>query len=352
MEGASMALKNGKIGCAVVGYGPTFNFGWMHCKWISAVPDMRLLSICDRDPQRAALAREDWPNVDVSEDLDAVLARDDIDMVAVVTAHNTHAALVIKCLEAGKHTVVDKPMCITVAEATAMIEAGKRAGKTLGVFHNRRHDGNVRAMKAAIEEGLIGRVFDIELSACGYGRPGDAWRSRKEVSGGLMYDWGSHAIDWVLSMVPSPMAQITGFFFKLVWEEATNEDQTQAIVRFENGTVAKITQSNIDYAGKPLWRILGTEGAIVDTGAGSIEGYCKEIVGPPGGSFAIINGEGRREVPYMESDWVTHYMEMADHLLRGGPVPVSGEDGRRVITVLETAEKSSKEGRSLTPEYP
>jgi predicted dehydrogenase len=348
-----MAFRDGKIGCAVVGYGPTFNFGGMHCKWIEAVEDMRLLAICDRDPERAALARSEWPEtVDVSQDLDEVLARDDIDMVSVVTAHNTHARLVIKCLEAGKHTIVDKPMCITIPEATTMIEASHRAGKSLGIFHNRRHDGNVRAIKEAIEQGLLGQVFDIELSATGYWHPGgDAWRLRKEVSGGLMYDWGSHAIDWVLSMVPSQMAEITGFFYKLMWPEVTNEDQTQAIIRFENGTCAKITQSTLDYAGKPLWRILGTEGAIVDGGGGAIDGYCKEVSGPSGGTFTLINSEGRKEMPYKESDWVTHYRDVADHLLRGAKMPVSGEDGRRVITVLQTAERSSKEGRSLVPEY-
>ena len=119
-------------------------------------------------------------------------------------------------------------------------------------------------------------------------------------------------------MVPSGMAEITGFFHKLVWHEVTNEDHAQAVIRFENGTCAKITQSNIDYAGKPLWRILGTAGAIVDTGAGAIDGYCKNITGPSGGTFTLINAQGRRDVPYKESDWVTHYRDVADHLLRGG----------------------------------
>lgn len=346
-----MAFQDGKIGCAVVGYGPTYNFGQMHCQWIQAVSDMHLVAICDRDGERAALARKDWPGVDVAEDLDEILTRDDIDMVAVVTAHNTHARLVIQCLEAGKHVIVDKPMCIHIAEATSMIEASRRAGKSLGIFHNRRHDGNARAIKEALEQGLIGQVFDIELSGCGYGKPGDSWRTRKDVAGGLLYDWGSHAIDWVLSMVPSGMAEITGFFHKLVWHEVTNEDHAQAVIRFENGTCAKITQSNIDYAGKPLWRILGTAGAIVDTGAGAIDGYCKTITGPSGGAFTLINAQGRRDVPYKESDWVMHYRDVADHLLRGAKMPVSGQDGRRVITVLETAERSSREGRSIVPEF-
>jgi len=346
------AFQDRRIGCAIIGYGATFNFGWIHARWIQGVPGLRLLAICDKDPHRAAQASKDFPEVDVYRDLPQVLDREDIDLISVVTPHNTHARLAMECLKAGKHTIVEKPMCLNTAEATAMIEIAEEAGKSLAVFHNRRHDGNVRAIKEVIEKGLIGEVFDIQLSACGYGRPGEWWRSRKEVSGGLFYDWGSHAIDWVLSMVPCAIRQVVGFFHKLVWYDVSNEDQTRAIILFENGTVADITQSSIAYAGRPLWRILGTKGAIVDTGEDAIKGYCQELIGPPGGSFKLVTSSGERDVPYMESDWITYYADMASHLLRGTPIPVSGEEGRRVIGVLETAERSAKNGRSERPVYP
>ena len=339
------------IRIAVLGYGPTFNFGWMHAKWINAVPALSLVGICDADPERADAAKSDWHGTAVYTSLEEMLQCDDIDAVAVVTQHNTHRPLVIKCLKAGKHAVVEKPMCLTIEDAHAMVAAAEDAGKTLAVFHNRRHDGNVRAIRETIEQGLLGDVFHIELSACGYGRPGDAWRSDKGISGGLFYDWGSHAIDWVLSLVPSPMKQITGFYHKLLWDTVSNEDQTRAVILFENGTVADITQSSIAYAGKPLWRILGTKGAIIDSGDGAIVGYCHDLIGPSGGSFTLITERGEAQVPYRESDWVTYYHDFAAHLLDGAPVPVSAEAGRRVITVLRTTEESSRQGASLTPRY-
>ena len=83
----------------------------------------------------------------------------------------------------------------------------------------------------------------------------------------------------------------------------------------------------------------------------AIEGYIDKLIGPSGGSFKLISAEGERDVKYKESDWVTYYVDMADHLLRGAPIPVSGEDGRRVITVLETAEISSRNGHSEQPPY-
>ena len=58
-----------------------------------------------------------------------------------------------------------------------------------------------------------------------------------------------------------------------------------------------------------------------------------------------------QQLPYYESDWPTYWQELADHLLRGGPVPVSGEFGRRVIGVLETAERSSASGQTERVPY-
>ena len=352
-------MQNQPIGCAIVGYGPVFNWGWMHARWIGAVADLRLVAICDRDPVRAARASDDFPEIEVYTDLDELLRRDDVDLVAVVTPHNTHAAIALECLQAGKHVVLEKPMCLSVAEASAMVETASRVGRTLAVFHNRRHDGNVRAIREIIDQGTIGEVFHLEVAECryspGFDPDGSAppWRALKQVSGGTLYDWGAHAVDWILSMVPSPMTRVTGFFHKRVWHEVSNEDQTRALIHFENGCVAEVLRSQIAFIEKPyLWYILGTRGAILDTGRDAIKGYCHELNGPSGGSLRLRTADGEREVPYRESDWATYYADLADHLLRGAPVPVSGEDGRRVIAVLETAEISARTGRSEPVAFP
>ncbi|PIW20285.1 MAG: hypothetical protein COW34_02180 [Armatimonadetes bacterium CG17_big_fil_post_rev_8_21_14_2_50_66_6] len=94
-----------------------------------------------------------------------------------------------------------------------------------------------RALKEVVGSGQLGEVFHIEVTTWGYdggsycGRPDEPWRARKEVSGGALYDWGAHAIDWVLSLVPSRMTQVTGFFHKFR-EAPSNEDQTCALTAF------------------------------------------------------------------------------------------------------------------------
>jgi predicted dehydrogenase len=284
-----------------------------------------------------------------------MLAKADLDLVAVVTPHFTHAPITIECLAAGKHVVVDKAMCLSVAEADAMIAAAQTNRVTLAVFHARRRDGNFRAIKEVVRAGEIGDVFHIELSAGDYGRPRDWWYSRKALSGGAFYFWGPHAIDWVLDLVDAKVCGVNGFYHKLVWMDVGQEEQTRAILRFENGCIADVTWSHIAAVGKPLWRILGTRGGIIDSGVGGNKGYQEELEGPSGGSFEVVTiRDGKHDqwqVPYKSSDWLTYYGQMANHLLRGAPVPVSGEDGRRTIAVFEAAERSSRTGQTAAVAY-
>jgi predicted dehydrogenase len=238
------------VRCAVVGYGGAFNMGHAHANWVTEVPGLELTAIMDIDKTRKAVAEENFPQAQFYSSLSRMLEKAPVDLVIVVTPHNTHASVALKCLEAGKHVVLEKPMCITVKEATAMIEAAKKNKVMLTAFHNRRLDGDWMTMRDIIDKGLIGDIFWIEVYMGGFGRPGGWWRSDKKISGGALYDWGAHFVDWVLNLVPSKIENVTGFFYKLRWNNVTNEDHVEAIVRFKNGAGASIQQSSLARIGK------------------------------------------------------------------------------------------------------
>ena len=343
------------IGCAVIGYGPRHNFGWAHCAWIESTPELQLVAVCDLDPARTAAAKEAFPHIRTYNDVCKVWEDEEIQLVSIVTPHFTHCALTIEALQAGKHVVVEKAMSLTVAEATRMIEAAEHTGRMLAVHHNRRHDGNFRRIKEIVHTGQIGEVFHIELSAGNFAEFRHGWYSEKDKSGGAFFFWGPHAVDWVLNLIPHRVTGVNGFFHKLVWHDISNEDQVRAILRFANGAVADIIWSHIAAVGKPLWRILGTKGGILDSGVGGNLGYEKQIHGPVGGELTLVtitDGERReQQVPYLESDWDHYWQEIADHLLRGAPLPVSGYEGRRTIAILEAAEKSARSGQTESVEY-
>lgn len=333
-------MSERKIKCAVVGYGGAFNMGKAHAQWMNDTGRMITVAACDIDPARMQAAKIDFPNIQTYTDIDEMLAKSDAELVVIVTPHNTHAPLGLKAIEAGKHVVLEKPMCITTEEATKMIEAAKRKGTTLTTFHNRRHDGDFMMIKEIIEKGLIGEVFHIEAFIGGYSKPGSWWRSDKEISGGCMYDWGAHFVDWILNLIPSKIENVTGFFHKLVWHEVTNEDQTQAIIRFKNGAMADLQVSSIARLSKPKFRILGTKGAIIDEWKGTLR-LSTEIEGIPIDT----------DVKYKDSTWHEYYLNLAAHLLDGAPLEVTPESSRRVIAVIEAAEKSAKSGRAEPVPY-
>lgn len=346
---------NVPIGCAVIGYGPRHNFGWAHAAWIEATPELKLVAICDQSPERTAAARETFPQIRTYNTVAEVWADPEIELVSLVTPHFTHCPLTLEAFAAGKHVVVEKAMCLTVAEATAMVEAGRAAGRMLAVHHNRRFDGNFRRVREIVHSGELGEIFHIELAAGGFAEPQNGWYRDKATSGGGFYFWGPHAVDWVLDLIPHRIVGVNGFHHKLLWHSMTNEDQSRALIRFENGAVADVLWSTIAAVGKPLWRILGTKGGLLDSGAGGNVGYEKQIRGPVGGSLTKVTiNDGQRheeQVPYLESDWPAYWQGVADHLLRGTPVPVSGETGRRVIGVFEAAERSSASGQTETVPY-
>lgn len=334
-----MAARKKTVRCGIVGYGGAFDMGKHHGTDINAAGGLQTTAVCDLDARRLKAARADFPGIETFTSLGDML--DAVDLAVIVTPHNTHAPLALKCLNAGKHVVLEKPFCITLKQANAMIDAAEKRSLTLTCYHNRRHDGDFLAIMDIIRQGLIGEVFHVEAFMGGYRKPGKWWRSQKEISGGAFYDWGAHIVDWLLHICPYGVQSVSGYYHKLVWKGATNEDQVEAKVRFGNGASAGVQISSIAAAGKPRWRILGTKGAITD--------------GPDGHFKVVTQVKGRSaEItwPFQPSGWNKYYTNLADHLVRGKPLEVTPESARRVIMVLDLAGQSARKGRELPAPLP
>lgn len=330
------AKKEKEIRAAMIGYGGAFGMGKGHAQWVNGVEGMRTVAVADPDVSRLEVARAELPGIETYRSIDELLKKSDANLVVIITPHDSHAPLALKALKAGRHVVLEKPMCLTVAEATKLIEAAQAAKVTCTVFHNRRQDGDFLAIKETIEKGLIGEVFRIEAFRGGYGPPGKWWHSDKKISGGAMYDWGAHFVDWILHLKPAKIENVTGFFQKRQWMDVTNEDETEAIIRFEDGAVASLQISSLAAFGKPRWRILGTKGGILDERGDSFKLR-----------FWYEGMMAETQVKYKPTDWSNYYKNLAKHLLEGAPLEVTPESARRVIAVIEAAEKSSKSGQPV-----
>ena len=231
--------KPSDIKVGVIGYGGAFNMGRQHLKEMQAA-GMTPVAVAEVDPSRLAVAKTDFPGIETYSSVTAMLKGSPVDMVVIITPHNTHADLAIKCLNAGRHVVCEKPLAITTAEVDAMIKAAKKSGVMLSTYHNRHWDGRIRqAVELVKKRKLIGDVFRIECHMGGYSKPGDWWRTSRSISGGVLYDWGVHLLEYSLQLIDSPVGEVSGFAHEGFWAPQTrwkadaNEDEGFLVVRFK-----------------------------------------------------------------------------------------------------------------------
>ncbi len=337
---AGATLPATTVRCGLLGYGPAFNMGKGHASWIDATPGMQTVAMCDASSARVEAAKGELPGLQgYFTDLAEMLKMDALDLVVDILPHNLHYPTAMQCLQAGKHVVLEKPFCITVEQANTMIDLAHTQGQMLSLFHNRRWDGDYITIRDIIDRGLIGDVFHIECGQAGYNHPGFWWRSDKTVSGGVMYDWGAHFLDWILNMVPSPVTQVMGNFQKRVWHAVSNEDFGQAYIRFANGTTADYITSSISASSRPKWRINGTLGAIEQNWGDITLTTFANGIKQESTVKVTLPGYGATE----------YYRNVADHLLLGEELSVKPEQARRVIGVIEAAMESSGKGVSVPP---
>lgn len=331
-----------EITVGVIGYGGAFNMGKAHLSQM-AQAGMKPKAVAEIDPARLAVAETDFPGIETYASADAMLAASDVQLIAIITPHNTHAELATKCLKAGRHVVCEKPLAITTAECDAMIAAAKEAGVVLSTYHNRHWDGCILRAVEQIRAGrVIGDIVRIEAHMGGYAKPGDWWRTSKSISGGILYDWGVHLLEYSLQLLDGDMVEVSGFAKKGHWGPQTkwgadaNEDEGFAVVRFSGGQWLNLTVTTIDTKGKDgQLEITGTEGTYV------FDGRTWTLYAQKGGVKTVQSGIN----PPSEGE--KFYQNIADHLVKGERLVITPEWSRRPIHILDLACQSAAANRAM-----
>ena len=135
-----------KVG--VIGYGGAFNMGKWHMLEMQKA-GMTPVAVAELDKERRKVAVADFPGIKTFSTVAQMLKNSDVNLVTIITPHNTHAKLALQCLKAGRSVVSEKPLAITTAECDAMIAAAKANDLVLSTYHNRHWDGCIlEAMQA------------------------------------------------------------------------------------------------------------------------------------------------------------------------------------------------------------
>jgi len=234
------------IRVGVIGYGGAFNMGKGH---LNQMKDAGMIPAvaCDVDPERVKVAEQDFPGIQTYTDVGKMLKESDANLLVIITPHNTHAKLAIQCLNAGRHVVCEKPFAITTAECDKMIATARNKKLMLSTYHNRHWDGWIMSAMEKIKSGAIGDVMRVECHMGGYGKPGDWWRSSKSISGGILYDWGVHLLEYALQVIDSDISEVTGFAHNGFWGQENKVGQGfQRRRRIRRRQVQKRIMAHVD----------------------------------------------------------------------------------------------------------
>jgi predicted dehydrogenase len=337
--------KASDIRVGVIGYGGAFNMGRKHLQEMQSA-GMTPTAVCEIDPARLKVAESEFPGIETYDSVTKMLRKSDVNLITIITPHNTHAKLATQCLNAGKSVVCEKPLAITTAECDRMIAAAKKNEVILSTYHNRHWDGCILEALAQIGKGAIGEVYRIEAHMGAWGQPRDWWRTSKSISGGVLYDWGVHLLEYSLQIIQSDITEVSGYAktghwaAKTAWGKDTNEDEGFAVTRFANDAWMTLRISTLDSAPRDgQVEVFGTEGAYrFDQRTWKLVTHQKKATVTKTG--ANRSGEQWR-----------YYQNVADHLVKGKELVISGEWSRRPIHILDLANQSAKRGRAMKAKY-
>ena len=325
-------------GVGLTGYGAIAR---AHAASIAATPGLSLAGVCDISDERRKLAASEW-SVRTHARAEEMLEDPHVGLVVVGTPPSVHFDSVMAALRAGKHVVCEKPFAIRVEEVDRMIDAAAAGSRVLTVYQSRRWDPDYLALREVVRSGRIGQAFYMESFIGGYDHPCDFWHSDEAISGGMIYDWGSHYFDWILQLMPDTVRSISANAHKLVWHDVTNSDQVRVDLTFAGGAQATFLQSDIASVRKPKWYVLGTRGAVV--GEWQAEAVPADF---PARVKVFRPGDGGSHEELLQlspRDDNGFYRNLADHLAWDEQLAVTANEARRTVAVMETATQSIKRG--------
>jgi scyllo-inositol 2-dehydrogenase (NADP+) len=343
--GSRAPIGVGLIGCGLAGLA-------LHGPLIDAEKRLQLQVVACGHPERV---HRDFPTVQVVATPEALLEDSRVELVVVAAPNAVHHRLATLALQAGRHVVMEKPMAPRSSEADELIELAKRRGRLLSVFHQRRWDGDFLTVQRCIQAGLLGRVstyiarYDrFHLHSKG------GWREQDQPGSGVLWDLGAHLVDQTLCLFGMPASVLADVGAQR--SGALTDDYFHLVLGYGELRVILHAGSLIRAPG-PRFEVHGDLGSLVkygrdpqakaleDRGRPSDPGWGLE----PEDRYATLTTDlgglqisGR--LATAPGAYGTFYRQMAAAILGEGQVPVSPEDARDTVRILECALCSSREG--------
>lgn len=335
---------------AIIGYGLAGRF--FHAPLVAAAAGLELATVVTSSPERAAQATADHPGVRVLPGAAELWAAERPDLVIVATPNDVHASLAGEAIDRGVAVVVDKPLAVSVDEASDLVAQATRAGIMLTVFHNRRWDSDQLTLRRLLAEGALGEVMRYE-SRFERWRPDPdprGWRESHspDHGGGQLLDLGTHLIDQALRL----FGAVTHVYAEIDSRPGrASDDDVFLALRHGGGTISHLHAGAVTPAPGPRLRVQGTRAGFLVSGLDPQEAALRRGARPdmtPNWGLPeewergrLIAGERSVPVPAERGAWPRFYARVERALREGTPPPVDPCDAVAVLDVIAAARRSA-----------
>jgi len=336
----------------------------------AACEGVRLAAVASGRRENAEATAREFGIPFVASDWREVVAREDVQLVSIVTPPSTHAEMTLAALDAGKAVLCEKPMAMNSRETDEMRRRARETGLLAHIDHELRFLPARRLMREMIRRGDIGRVLHAKFYYRGdWGVAGQHrwnWWSEAEAGGGLLGAIGSHAVDTLHWLLSSRVSHVSATLSTHVAEKpdaegrprrVTTDDEANLLLHFADGDVtekatAVVAMSAVE-AGSPGHRVevFGTESALSTSGSGEL---LRARVG--GGEWRPVETqEAPLAAGMLDNEWSRGFTVFAREIisaLREGRAAVEGaatfDDGHSIQLVLDAARAAHEGGCRVT----
>ena len=318
------------------------------------VPDAEVVAVYTHDLKRAEAFAKEKGIPAFYDDADKLLKECEFDVADICLPNYLHRDICVEAANAGKHVIVEKPMCLSIEEADDMIEACRRNGKLLMYAEELCFAPKYERVRAIVNTGAVGNVYMLKQCEKHSG-PHSRWFYESDKSGGgVMMDMGCHAVAWFRWMLKGAVPVSVYGNFMHVFHDTDAEDHAVTQVEFEQdgrkilciGEDSWVKQGGM----QDCVEIYGEKGLCY---ADLFQGNSSQMYSLDGYDYASEKAGATNgwTFPVFEESFNQGYPQELSHFIdcvRTGKQPVvTGEDGKAVLEIIHAAYISAKEGRKV-----
>lgn len=349
------AKKKSPIRVAVLGQGRSGLD--IHCRYFkSAARKFEIVAISDLLRDRRKRAESEMGCATYADYRD-LLARDDLDLVVNALPSQLHPQGTIDSLNAGHHTVCEKPLAWSVAELDKMIAASRAARRKLLPFQQSRNAPQFQKMLQVIDSGALGRIVQVSLSFSGFARRWD-WQTLQEYKGGNLLNTGPHPMDQAMRLLDFKKPQHILCAMDRANTSGDAEDYVKILLRTKGKPVIDVEISSCTTFPQPMYTVHGERGGLSGGPSGLTWRYynpkkasAQKLVRSslPGPSYC------REDLPMIEKTWTPNktqsnafafmskaYYEHVYAILReGAKAEITPQQARVQVAVIEECHRQN-----------